>query len=41
MEEDLELKAIVKTLLKEYHEEKKYTLGRPLRAILLHDLLLE
>lgn len=41
MEEDVHLKAMGKTLLKEYHKDKKYTPGRSLRAILLHNLLLE
>lgn len=41
MEEDVQLKAIVKASLKEYHKDKKYTLGRFLRSILLHNLLLE
>lgn len=41
MEEDVQLKAIVKTLLRDYHKHKKYTQGRSLKAILLHYLLLE
>lgn len=41
MEEDVQFKAIVKTLLKESHKDKKYALGRSLGAILLHNLLLE